>query len=134
VLHAVRAAERSTGLAVWQFRLIPDVDAARYDLLIEPPRPLGNPNGLADFITAIDRALAEVNMEYACKRASGRLAPPRLCLMRPGWSERLCSQEFAGGRREIQHKWSAIRLQWDDASRSEVVCQVDGLARSQVRS
>lgn len=134
VLHAVRAAERATGLAVWQFQLIPDVDAARYDLLIEPPRPLETPNGLGDFITAVDRALAEVNMEYAGKRASGRLAPPRLCLMRPGWSERLCRQEFARGRREIQHKWSAIRLQWDDASRSEVVCQVDGLACSEVRS
>src|SRR5262249_54229435 len=40
VLHAVRAAEQATGLPVWQFRLIPDVEAARYDLLLELPRPL----------------------------------------------------------------------------------------------
>ncbi len=38
VLHAVSAAERATGLGVWQFRLIPDVEAARYDLLVELPR------------------------------------------------------------------------------------------------
>ena len=36
VLHAVHAAARATGLGVWQFRLIPDVEAARYDLLVEP--------------------------------------------------------------------------------------------------
>src|SRR5437899_9662890 len=39
VLHAVRAAERATGLGVWQFRLVPDVETSRYDLLVELPRP-----------------------------------------------------------------------------------------------
>lgn len=119
VLHAVRAAERETGMGVWQFRLVADVEGARYDLLIELAHPAAG--ALGAFATAFDRGLAGVNPEYASKRASARLAPPRLHVMRPGWSERLCRQEFARGRRDVQHKWSAMRPEWDDASRAEVL-------------
>ena len=94
VLHAVRAAERATGLAVWQFRLIPDVEAARYDLLLESPRTVGATPALADFAVAVDGALSAVNCEYQAKRASGRLGPLRLFVMRAGWSERRCQREF----------------------------------------
>ena len=132
VLHAVRAAERSTGLRFWQFRVIPDVEAGRYDLLVELPRSAeprevaaGAP-ALADFATAFDRGLAEANVEYRSKRASMRLGSARLCVMRPGWSERLCREEFARGRRETQHKWSVMRPEWDDTSRAEVVLRLDG--------
>jgi len=123
-LQAVRAAEQATGLGAWQFRLVADVEAARYDLLIELSRPA--PAGaLAAFIDSFDRSLAGVNGEYASKRDSGRLGAPRLCLMRPGWSERVCRREFASGRRDLQHKWSALRPEWDEASRVEVVERVD---------
>jgi hypothetical protein len=125
VLHAVRAAERATGLAVWQFRLIPDVDGSHYDLLLESPRALAATPALADFAVAVDEALSAVNCEYQAKRASARLGPPRLFLMRPGWSERRCAQEFAAGGRETQHKWSAMRPEWDEASRAEVLHRVD---------
>jgi hypothetical protein len=135
VLHAVRAAEAASGLAVWQFRVIPDVEAAAYDLLLElQPMALSVGGGrstiaLADFAGAFDTSLAGVNVEYESKRASGRLGPPRLCVMRPGWSERLCRTEFARGRREIQHKWSVMRPEWDDASRSEILQRFEGLDR-----
>lgn len=127
VLHGVHAAERAAGLHVWQFRLIPDVDAVRYDLLVELPAPAA-PTALHGFVEAFDRALAVVNVEYEAKRASGRLALPRLLVMRPGWSERLCRQEIAQGRRESQHKWSALRPDWDAVSRAEIAHAVDGCA------
>ncbi|HEV8586470.1 MAG TPA: GH3 auxin-responsive promoter family protein [Methylomirabilota bacterium] len=120
-LHAVRAAERATGLGVWQFRLVPDVEATRYDLLVELPRPAADTPALAGFLAAFDRGLGQVNVEYASKRASGRLHPPRLFVMRPGWSERLCGADFARGRREAQHKWSPIVPEWDAASRAEIL-------------
>jgi hypothetical protein len=125
VLHAVRAAERATGLGVWQFRLVPDAEASRYDLLVELPRPAADPRALADFVAAFDAGLGDVNIEYACKRGSARLHRPRLFVMREGWSERLCRADFARGRREAQHKWSPIVSEWDEASRAEVVRCVD---------
>jgi len=121
VMHAMHAAERATGLGVWQFRLIPDAEAARYDLLVELTRPAERPEALAAFVAAVDRSLVEVNIEYEAKRASRRLGPPRLFVMRPGWSERVCRDEIVHGRREAQHKWSALRPDWDEVSRSEVV-------------
>jgi hypothetical protein len=125
VLHAVRAAERATGVDVWQFRLVADTENARYDLLVELAHPAGG--ALGEFAGVFDRGLAGVNHEYASKRASARLAPPRLHVMRPGWSERLCRQEFARGRRDVQHKWSAMRSEWDEASRAEVLERVDSV-------
>jgi hypothetical protein len=134
LLHAVGAAERATGLDVWQFRLIPDVEAGCYDLLIELPHPAATRRSLGDFRTAFDRALAAVNVEYASKRRSRRLAAHRLFVMRPGWSERLCREEFARGRRDVQHKWNAIRLEWDDASRAEILGRVDDREPSEITS
>lgn len=124
VLHAVRAAEKVAGLGVWQLRLIPDVGAARYDLLVEWS-PGHTPAAPGALVPAFDRALADVNIEYASRRASGRLALPRLFVMRPGWSERVCRQEIAQGRRESQHKWSALRPEWDEVSRLDVAQVVD---------
>jgi hypothetical protein len=126
VLPAVRGAEGASGLDVWQFQLVADVERARYDLLLELAAPAGA-GALRRFATAFDRGLAGANHEYASKRDSGRLAPPRLHVMRPGWSERLCRREFARGRRDVQHKWPAMRAEWDDPSRAEVVEAIDPL-------
>ena len=120
VQAAVREAERLTSVEVWQFRLIPDVDACRYDLLVEPSGASLDEIGAEAFARAVDDALARVNVEYAAKRRSYRLASPRLCVMRAGWAERQCQIEFARGRREGQHKWLAIQPEWDEDSRAEV--------------
>src|SRR5262249_45563063 len=61
VQAAVRAAERLTAVEVWQFRLIPDADAWRYDLLIEPSAPGLDDIGAEAFARAVDDALARVN-------------------------------------------------------------------------
>ena len=118
---AVHAAEGATGVEVWQFRLIPDVETCRYDLLVEPRGAGLDAPGAEAFARAIDEALGRANVEYAAKRRSRRLGPPRLCVMRAGWAERQCRAEFARGRREGQHKWPAIQPAWDRESRGEVV-------------
>lgn len=130
VVHAVQAAERATGLAVWQFRLISAVEQARYDLLLELTREADTRRRLGEFATAFDRALGSVNVEYASKRRSGRLGSPRLCVMRRGWAERVCRDDFARGRRDAQHKWSALRPEWDAVSCADVVERVDDVERT----
>jgi GH3 auxin-responsive promoter len=128
VQAAVREAECLTGVAVWQFRLIPDVDACRYDLLIEPRDGGLDAIGAEAFARAVDEALARINVEYAAKRRSRRLGLPRLSVMRDGWAERQCRAEFARGGREVQHKWAVIRAEWNEASRAEVVRAWEGKA------
>ncbi|HYW24260.1 MAG TPA: GH3 auxin-responsive promoter family protein [Terriglobales bacterium] len=126
VLEAVRGAETATGVPVWQFRLVPDVDGLRHDLLVEPGAVVAEASA-RDLAGAFDRRLAELNVEYAAKRRSGRLGPPRVHVMRPGWSERAARAELADGRREQQFKWSALVPAWDGVSRSDVALTVDPL-------
>lgn len=120
VQAAVREAERLTAVEIWQYRLIPDVDAWRYDLLVEPNGPGLDEIGAEAFLRAVDDALGRVNKEYVAKRRSHRLTMPRLCVMRTGWAERQCRREFARGRREGQHKWRVIQPEWDPAGRADV--------------
>ncbi len=121
IQQALRDTERSTGVDIWQFRMIPDVEAGRYDLLVELARPSPDLGTLAQFAATFDRSLASLNIEYAAKRSSKRLGPPRLHVMRPGWAEQLCQAEFRQGRRDNQHKWAALRPEWDGESRAAVV-------------
>jgi hypothetical protein len=71
-------------------------------------------------VEAFDRSLAASNIEYASKRKSRRLHPPRLHLMRRGWADRLSRSDFRAGKREAQYKWPALRDAWDDESRASV--------------
>jgi hypothetical protein len=121
---AVHAAEAATRLQVWQFRLIADVDGLRHDLLVEA-REAVTEGRARQFADAFDRRLANHNSEYAAKRRSGRLHPPRIHVMRSGWSERIARAEFARGRREQQFKWVTLPAAWDQASQAEVELTVD---------
>jgi hypothetical protein len=125
VQAAVREAESESRLPVWQFRIIPDIEGSRYDLLLEIQGEAGSEAQQVLFLKAFDQHLATVNIEYASKRKSKRLGPPRLFVMRRGWSERLSRADFKRGKRELQYKWPAIRDSWDDASRAEVLLARD---------
>jgi hypothetical protein len=122
---AIAEAEDETKLPVWQFRFVPDVDGWRYHALVEFRGARPNRDAARVFLVAVDRALARLNCEYAAKRASRRLRPPRLCVMQPGWAERQCRADVRGGQRDVQYKWPAIRLEWDAASRAEVLEGID---------
>lgn len=121
VLAALRTAEEAGGLPVWQWRLIPDVDGCRYDLLIEIQPPVFDEVKAAAMLRAFDQSLGAQNIEYTSKRSSNRLGSPRLHVMRPGWSEAICRADFQDGRRETQHKWSALCDSWDGTSRAQVL-------------
>jgi hypothetical protein len=118
VQAALREAEAALGRPVWQFQLVPDVAACRYDLLVEAS---DEPPDLAALGAAFDAALGRLNAEYASKRASGRLGAPRVHLMAPGWSERACRAAFEAGKRDFQFKWPALAAAWAPGFADEVV-------------
>jgi len=124
---AVRAAEAVTGLHPWQFRVVPDVEGLRHDLLVELAQPVSDARA-REFVAAFDRRLGEVNFEYASKRSSQRLRPPCLHAMRRGWSQRIAQDDCARGGREQQYKWVNLPRSWDDISRSEVELSVEATA------
>ncbi len=121
VLAAVASAEGATGVKVWQFRLIPDVEGNRYDLLLEGADDRIDVTAARRLGAAFDEALAEQNCEYAIKRKSGRLGAPRSVVMRPGWSERTTKADIdRSGKRDHQYKWQQMKPTWDDVSRTEI--------------
>lgn len=122
---ALRGASQETGLKVLEFRLVPDAERLGHDLLVEFQGGQPDRRSLAAFVAAVDRRLQADNCEYRSKRTSGRLGPPRLFVMRPGWSEDLCRADFRRGRREPQHKWRAMGVPWDGESRASVLTWVD---------
>ena len=130
IQSAVGRSSRVTGLAVREFRLIPDAPACRHDLLVEFHGRPPDPAGLHRFLACFDDSLQAVNPEYRSKRTSGRLHPPQLFAMRPGWSEQACQADFRSGRREAQHKWRAVGVAWDAGSRAAVAGCVDLSPRS----
>jgi hypothetical protein len=122
---AIAEAQDETKLSIWQFRFIPDVDARRYDVLVELSGGTSEAGAPRAFLHARDAALGRLNREYAAKRSSRRLGPPRLSVMQPGWAERQWLADVRRGKRDAQHKWLAIRLEWDAASLAEVLTRVD---------
>jgi hypothetical protein len=127
IQSALDRASQEAGLSPLQFRLIPDEERLRHDLLVEFQRGDPDASALAAFLASFDGHLQAENHEYRSKRGSGRLRPPELSVMRPGWSEEICRAEFRDGRREPQHKWKAVGVAWDVDSRAAVVRRVAAL-------
>ncbi|MEB3237174.1 MAG: GH3 auxin-responsive promoter family protein [Candidatus Sericytochromatia bacterium] len=120
VQEALLEAVATEGLALWQYRLVADVERMAYDLLLEPSGAPWTAEAAARVAAGLDDGLSRRNIEYASKRKSGRLGPPRPVLMRAGWAEALSRAAFARGRREAQFKWNPLADAWDEESRAYV--------------
>lgn len=127
LLAATAEASAALGLPLRAQRLIPDEQAMRHDLLVEPEAEAEQAEAArwVAFVDQVDGALARLNPEYATKRASGRLGPPRLHVMRPGWAEALALAAFRQGQREAQSKWVVMAQTWDAPSREAVRASLD---------
>ena len=120
VIAAMAAAEQSSGVGYIQFTTTPIVADMRYDLLVEPIDARISESQISTLRDHFDKALQVENEEYEVKRKSGRLHPPQVHQMLPGWSDGLKRHDVKAGMRDAQYKWKAIQLQWSDWSRSQV--------------
>jgi hypothetical protein len=105
---ALEEAARRCHLDIEQFRAAPDYESNRYHIYLE----VGGRASLArlrnEALPMIDSALGKVNIEYAQRRASGRLRAPRLHLMRAGWANQISRRQIASGKRDTQYKWPLL--------------------------
>ncbi len=128
VNQVYQAAQRASEHMNWQWeqiQLIPDAEAARYDLLVEPLNGECALQALRDFALAFDAELSGLNMEFAHKRKSRRLHLPRVHHMRPGWSKDHQRADVAGGKRDGQYKWPFVRNEWHAMSKECVVDTIE---------
>jgi sterol desaturase/sphingolipid hydroxylase (fatty acid hydroxylase superfamily) len=98
------------------YLLLADEGANQYVLYLEP----GAPCNAEAFAEALDRALARRNIEYRDKRASGRLLPPAVHLLRAGAGDAYKQHGLARGQREGQFKYLALQY------RRECAFEFDG--------
>lgn len=111
VIEAVHRLERQQDLCSTFFMMIADEMDCRYRFYYEPAegkRAYCQEN-IKQYADALDRHLADLNIEYAAKRGSDRLKFPAFCVVEPGTFKRFKQDWVARGRREGQFKIIALR-------------------------
>lgn len=110
ILMAVEQVKQHLGVAIAHYRAVPSLEEMRYHFYLElsGESQADDVQRYATLGPMLDRALATVNLEYAQKRASQRLQPLCLHLMRPGWGEAEIQWAIANGRRDVQYKWAIL--------------------------
>ncbi len=113
VIQAVRAAEDELGLSSAFFLMLADAKRAVYRLVVESTTSARTvPEQMVD---SIEHKLGELNVEYATKRASGRLDRLELLVVAPGTGDAYKQHCVKRGQREGQFKLIALQYQ-DDCS------------------
>jgi len=121
VLMAAQRAGEATGFPWTQVQVIPDVEGARYDLLVESSEAGLPVQQLQVFALAMDAELARCNEEYEQKRKSRRLHLLRVHQMKVGWFHRRHRRDVTlGGKRDSQYKWPLVQLEWSEEDRKEI--------------
>ena len=97
VVDAFTAALTETGISLAGFCVTIELtDPPRYRFGVEPSTELDDSRG-RELLEAAEDGLREVNVEYAAKRDSLRLGPPRLDVLEPGAFERYRADKVAAG-------------------------------------
>ena len=113
IIEAVRSTEEETGLASEFFMVLADADQAVYRLVVETSVP--TERWRSHMGGMVESKLAESNVEYAAKRASGRLRPLEVLPVSPGTGEAYKRHCLEQGQREGQFKLIALQYQSDCA-------------------
>jgi|TARA_B100002003_G_scaffold109492_1_gene101364 hypothetical protein len=111
VIAAVRTAEDATGFVSGFFLMLADAVQERYRLVVECATPTDN--WAQQTVESVERHLMAGNVEYAAKRASGRLQPLELLPVRSGTGDAYKQHCLQQGQREGQFKLIALQYQAD---------------------
>ena len=111
IIDAVRSTEDETGVTSEFFLMLADANREVYRLVVECARP--TETWRSRTLESVERRLGELNMEYATKRASGRLQHLEILPVRPGTGEAYKRHCVQTGQREGQFKLIALQYQSD---------------------
>jgi len=104
VTTAVEAVCAHRGLRSDFYIMLADVEAQQYTLYVESSMPV------SDMDAGVERAIADLNVEFKAKRESGRLNPLAVRYLRPGTADAYRNHCLASGQRESQFK--LVKLQY----------------------
>jgi hypothetical protein len=107
VIEAVQDTARRHGFAPGFFLLVAEEESSSYNLFIETDVAAGAP--VTQVAADVDYRLGELNVEYHSKRASGRLAPLTIALLRQGAGEAYKTACVRAGQREGQFKPAVLQ-------------------------
>jgi GH3 auxin-responsive promoter len=114
VIQAVQDAAREHGISISFFIVVADDQIAGYTLFVEILGGTRQPDGLA---ARVDRRLGELNIEYHSKRASGRLQPLKMTVLKSQAADAYKAACVLAGQREGQFKPVVLQyrqdLKWD---------------------
>jgi len=97
---AIEGAADANGVTVEHYRALAVVADSRYEFEVQFGSEVDQ-RAAESFVRDVERRLREQNLEYEGKRASLRLGPPRLHVMKPGWHD---AEKERQGRRLFQSK------------------------------
>ncbi|MEZ5416018.1 MAG: GH3 auxin-responsive promoter family protein [Vicinamibacterales bacterium] len=110
VIEAMSVTARAAGLDASFYLLLADEAAAGYAAYIAAPRGWTAPD---DFGARLDEALGARNIEFAAKRASGRLRPTTVVWVDGRAAEAYVRASVAAGQREGQFKPAVLQYARD---------------------
>src|SRR6266550_1203025 len=121
VIQAMAQAQSAAGIAVQHFRACADIEKSLYTFFVELDGVMPAQERLIQLLQELDASLRELNVEYAQKRESRRLAAPVLCVMKPGWFQRKANVALQPGTRDVQLKAQLLSAIPEEASEIQFV-------------
>jgi hypothetical protein len=121
VIQAMAQAQNAAGMAVQHFRACADAEESLYSFFVELDGAMPAQERLMQLLQELDASLRALNVEYAQKRESRRLAAPVLCVMKPGWFQRKANAALQPGTRDVQLKAQLLSATPEEASEIQFV-------------
>ena len=112
ILAAIAQVQQQFSLQLTAFQWVADVERMGYRVYLELQKKESAHRSddwiQQSLLPALDNALANLNSEYAQKRASKRLQPLCGYRMKSGWAEAVKRNAIAAGSRDMQYKWPVL--------------------------
>ena len=122
IIQAMEHAQSAAGLTVQHYRSFADLEKSRYTFLVEFDGATLPKEALSCLLNELDSRLHQLNVEYAQKRESRRLAAPVLWVMKSGWfdAKARSTLQRAGG---VQFKSQLLTTVPEDPSEALLIIE-----------